>query len=104
VASGKTIYHNYAFGDASLSWDDPSLEDPSRVATKALGVEWLREAQAQLRASVAVLSDDDLLQPRMHFRLRLEETRALITITTGHDFYHAGEINHIRCLHQGDDE
>jgi hypothetical protein len=30
-------------------------------------------------------------------------TRNIIRIIIGHDFYHAGEINHVRALLQGTD-
>jgi hypothetical protein len=33
----------------------------------------------------------------------LKETRWIITMIIQHDLYHAGEINHIRALHQHND-
>ena len=33
----------------------------------------------------------------------MKETRWIISVMITHDLYHAGEINHIRCLSQRDD-
>ena len=105
VGGAKLIYHNHAFGDAQLHWDDPEVLGAEAVATLPTARAWLRACHQRLRDSVASLDDDaELLRPRRHFRGRLHETRWLINVMIQHDLYHAGEINHIRCLHQGDDE
>jgi hypothetical protein len=67
-------------------------------------MEWLLAGHHKWLASVRSLPDDSELD---HDRLtnwgeRLP-TRVLIRIMIGHDFYHAGEINHIRALLQGTD-
>jgi hypothetical protein len=104
VGSAKLVYENYAFGDAKLTWDDPFVIGGDRVSTIPSAIGWLEEVQARLRASIAVLDDEELLRPRMHFTGTLKETRWLIAVMIEHDLYHAGELNHIRCLHQQDDE
>jgi uncharacterized damage-inducible protein DinB len=104
VAGAKFIYDNHAFGDAMLSWDDPSLEGGNALSTIPSAIEWLREGHERLRRNIALLDDDELLRPRMHFSGKLKETRWLIAVMIQHDLYHSGEINHIRCLHQQDDE
>ena len=104
VGSGKFIYQHHAFGDAMLHWDDPAVVGGDRVATIPTAVEWLRENHERLRRSIEALDDTELLRPRPNFRGQLRETRWLIATVIEHDLYHAGEINHIRCTHQQDDE
>jgi len=103
VGGAKLMYHNQAFGDGQLSWDDPLLCGPDGLPSLASALEWLRIGHEQLRASLAALSDADLLAPRMTPQSRLKETRWIIAVMIEHDLYHAGEINHIRALHQHND-
>jgi hypothetical protein len=62
------------------------------------------EGHARWLASIRSLPDDAELD-----RLRLANwgdrfpTRTLIQILIGHDYYHGGEINHLRALIQGTD-
>jgi hypothetical protein len=101
VGTCKLMYENHAFGDATLRWEDPLAES---ATTPTAAIAWLREGQARLRASIAALGDDaELLRPRRANWGELKETRWLIGVLIGHDFYHAGEINHLRSLRQGDD-
>jgi hypothetical protein len=104
IGGGKRIYQIHAFGEANVHWDDPSLQGGDALTTIPTAIEWLREGHERLRQSIAALDDDELLRPRPNFRGALKETRWLIATTIEHDLYHAGEINHIRCLHQQDDE
>jgi DinB superfamily len=103
IGGAKLMYHNLAFGDASLNWDDPVIEDRDAVANIPSAIEWLRHGHEQLRHSIAALADDELELPRKT-HLGLKETRWIISVLITHDLYHAGEINHIRCLRQQDDE
>ena len=105
IAGAKLLYDNHAFGDAKLAWDDPILVGDERVATIEAAITWLEAAHTRLRQSIAALDDDEeLLRHRLHFSGALKETRWLISVTIEHDLYHAGEINHIRCLKHQDDE
>ncbi len=104
VGGGKRMYHNQAFGDGHLTWTDPLIDDPAPCATIESALAWLREGQALLRASIAALEDTELLGLRRSPQGKLRETRWIISTMIQHDLYHAGEINHIRCLHQQDDE
>jgi uncharacterized damage-inducible protein DinB len=64
---------------------------------------WLRESQARLRSHVAALTDDQLEEARLTNWGEMKPTRWIIAAMIGHDFYHAGEINHLRSLLDGDD-
>jgi uncharacterized damage-inducible protein DinB len=105
VGECKYVYDNHAFGDGSMRWDRPgSIPSIERTAAPAEVIEWLREGQRRLRASVAALADDaELLRPRRAPWGREYETRWLINTMIQHDTYHAGEINHVRALRQKND-
>src|SRR5436853_583974 len=96
VGSCKFMYHNHAFGDATLTWDAPLVEGGDALAALAPAIEWLREGQERLRHSIAALDDGELLRPRMTNWGELKETRWIVAVLLQHDLYHAGEINHIR--------
>jgi len=108
VGACKYMYENHAFGDASLRWDDP-LVDQKRLrqaSTESIDelMGWLREAQRVLRSSVAALADDgELVRARRTNWGALAETRWIIKSTIEHDLYHAGEINRMRALRQSND-
>ncbi|GAC1300100.1 MAG: hypothetical protein NVSMB27_40460 [Ktedonobacteraceae bacterium] len=103
VGGCKFMYHNHAFGDAKLTWDDDLVEGRSALATISSAMGWLREGQERLRQSIAALDDAELLRPRMTNWGELKETRWIIAVMIQHDLYHAGEINHIRSLRQQTD-
>jgi hypothetical protein len=124
VGACKLMYENHAFGDASLRWQDigahggeppPAGRDwlsvselDARLAAVELAapepaIAWLRAAHARLRDSVAALDDAELARPRPANWGKLVETRTLIAVMIAHDYYHAGEINHLRALRQRDD-
>jgi uncharacterized damage-inducible protein DinB len=105
VGWAKWMDEDYAFGPATLRGDVPPMVTADlRPRPKDELLAWLREGHHCLTASVAALADDRELD-----RLRLTNwgewlpTRTLVHILIGHDFYHAGEINHIRALLQRDD-
>jgi hypothetical protein len=106
VGWAKWMYQDYAFGPASLRGDQPPLIPPngmrSRPPTELMS--WMSEGHKIWLTSIRALADDTDLD-----RLRLTNwgaylpTRSIIRILIGHDFYHAGEINHIRASLQGTD-
>jgi uncharacterized damage-inducible protein DinB len=104
VGSCKFMYHNHAFGDAKLTWDDPLVKGDDALSTIPAAIAWLREGHERMRQSIATLDDDELLRPRMTNWGELKETRWIITTVIEHDLYHAGEINYIRALAQQNDE
>ncbi len=103
VGGCKFMYHNHAFGDEQYTWEDPVIDGGEALATISSAIAWLREGQALLRQSIAALDDAELLRLRSAPSGAQKETRWLITIVIEHDLYHAGELNHIRALHQKDD-
>jgi hypothetical protein len=109
VASNKVMYQNHAFGDASLTWMDPVLTaaestDADANFVPAHLVEWLRESDLALRRSVDALGDDAELEVNRPVNWGgKRKTRWIISAVIRHDGFHAGEINHIRALHQGND-
>lgn len=115
VGACKYMYDNFAFGDARMTWDDPAgatglaMEDlqsnanlASEPSKEAL-IEWLRDGQRRLVHNVSVLDDDGLLAQRQRPEGGTRETRWIISVMIEHDVYHAGEINHLQALHEGND-
>ena len=102
VGSCKLMYENHAFGDASLRWDQPAAHGVGRLEGPEEARDWLREVQAQVRGSVATLDDAELDRPRRTNWGEMAPTLWIVTVLIEHDHYHAGEINHIRSLRQGD--
>lgn len=99
----KLEYDNCAFGGATLGGDAALVRGEAARADPAAALAWLRECHARLRRSIAALDDAELARPRRTIWGDERETRWLIGIMIQHDLYHAGEINHLRSLHSGDD-
>jgi uncharacterized damage-inducible protein DinB len=105
VAGCKIMYADYAFGPGTKQWGSPEVEgfwEPG-AAPMAEALDWLREAHRSFRTQVADLSDPELDEARMTNWGELRPTRWIIAALIGHDFYHAGEINHLRSLLGTDD-
>lgn len=103
VGESTYVYDNHAFGDASMRWDRPETIPRPPDAGIPGTIAWLREGHRRLRHHVAALDDGQLSTPRLTNWGELRETRWIIGVMIGHDFYHAGEINHLRALRQGND-
>ena len=105
VAGCKVMYADYAFGAGTKQWGTPEVEgawEPN-AAPMPEAIEWLRETHRSFTAHVANLTDDDLDRERMTNWGELRPTRWIVAAIIGHDFYHAGEINHLRSLLGTDD-
>jgi uncharacterized damage-inducible protein DinB len=106
VGWSKWMYEDYAFGPASMRGDQPPLI-PSGSARSRPHDEllvWLTEGHQRWLASVRALPNDtELDKERLTNWGERLPTRDIIRIMIAHDFYHAGEINHIRALLQGTD-
>ena len=100
----KFVGYDQAFGAATLTWDTVGGDEETRDIPSAIA--WLRMGHERLRSGVAALADDaELLRPRRTNWGELRETRWVLVVTMiQHDLYHAGEINHLRALHQGNDQ
>ncbi|MGH2445600.1 MAG: DinB family protein [Candidatus Limnocylindria bacterium] len=105
VAGCKIMYADYAFGAGTKQWGTPEVEGlwQTGAAPMAEAIAWLREAHRSFRGHDEGLTDDDLEQPRMTNGGELRPTRWIVAAIIGHDFYHAGEINHLRSMLGTDD-
>ncbi len=102
----KWMYEDYAFGSVALRGDRPPLvpENGARTRPREELLRWLTEGQRRWLASARALPDDaELDRPRLTHWGELLATRDIIRIMIAHDWYHAGEINHLRALLQGTD-
>ena len=113
VVACKWMYDHYAFGPGEWSWEyaaegqhpfqpAPNYEDNTTYPLDE-AVAWAEAAQAQLRASIDALTDEQLDSPRMTNWGEEMPARWVVQVMVEHDLYHAGEINHIRSLSQRTD-
>jgi hypothetical protein len=101
----KYVCDSQAFGDGSMHWDVPGSIPSVDFRSREAIVDWLSEGHRRLRDSVAALEDDaQLLERRPSYWGEPREIRWQVNTMIQHDLYHAGEINHIRALHQENDD
>ncbi|HEX7196165.1 MAG TPA: DinB family protein [Candidatus Limnocylindria bacterium] len=104
VGTCKVMYDDYAFGPGTRQWGAPDVQPwQEGEAPMAEALEWLRGAHGAFRDHVSGLTDDDLDAPRLTNWGEPRPTRWIVAAIVGHDFYHAGEINHLRSLLGTDD-
>lgn len=105
VAACKIMYADYGFGPGTKQWGTPEVEGPWPPGAAPVGeaIDWLRAAHRSFMDHVLELADDDLDQPRATNWGEARPTRWIIAAIVGHDFYHAGEINHLRSVLGTDD-
>lgn len=106
VGWSKWMYEDYAFGPASMRGDQPPLipENGARSRPPDELLAWLTEGHQRWLVSVRTLPDDsELDRERLTNWGEWLPTRDIIRILIAHDFYHAGEINHLRALLQETD-
>ena len=106
VGWSKWMYEDYAFGRASMRGDQPPLIPAGGVRSRPHDelLVWLTEGHRRWLASVRALPDDtEMDKDRLTNWGEWLPTRDILRIMIAHDFYHAGEINHIRALLQGTD-
>jgi uncharacterized damage-inducible protein DinB len=106
VGWAKWMYEDYAFGSASLRGDQPPLipAEGARSRPHDELLTWVIDGQRRLLPAVRALADDaELDRARLTNWGERLPTRMIIRIMIAHDFYHAGEINHIRALLHGSD-
>lgn len=106
VGWAKWMYEDYAFGSGTLRGDQPPMVPAGNAKSRPREelMAWLKEGHHRWLNAVRALSDDSELERERPTNWGDQlPTRVLIRILIGHDFYHAGEINHIRVLLQGID-
>lgn len=104
VGTCKVMYDDYAFGPGVRQWGEPEVQPwQEGEAPMAEALDWLRETHRSFREHVAGLTDADLDQPRKTNWGEMRATRWIVAAIVGHDFYHAGEVNHLRSLLGTDD-
>jgi uncharacterized damage-inducible protein DinB len=104
VGACKVMYDDYAFGSGTLQFGTPEVEPFAGGGSPADVIEWLEAAHARLVEHVAALEDDaELDRTRATNWGEQRPTRWIIAAMITHDAYHAGEINHIRSVRDGDD-
>jgi hypothetical protein len=95
VAACKVMYHEYAFGEGKLTWDDLVIP---HTATGAIA--WLEDGHARLRAALDTLTDADLDVLRAtNWGDRWPTWRILWTMID-HDAHHGAEIGTLRDLYR----
>ena len=105
VAACKIMYADHAFGKGTRQWGTPEVEGPWEVGAAPMSeaLEWLVAAHRTFRTHVEALTDADLHRDRPTNWGEKRTTRWIIAAMVGHDFYHAGEINHLRSMLGTDD-
>ena len=104
VGACKVMYDDYAFGTGTLRFATPEVEPFAGGGSPAEVIAWLEAAQTRLIGHVAALADDDELDVlRLTNWGEQRPTRWIVAAMITHDAYHAGEINHLRSLLDGDD-
>ena len=104
VGACKVMYDDYAFGGGTLQFGTPEVEPWTGGGSPGDIVDWLTGAHERLAGHVASLADDaELDAARLTNWGEQRPTRWIVAAMITHDAYHAGEINHIRSLLDGDD-
>jgi uncharacterized damage-inducible protein DinB len=106
VGWSKWMYEDYAFGSGSMrGYQPPLVPAPGARSRPRLELlAWLTEGHQRWLASVRALTEDsELDRERLTNWGERLSTRDIIRIMIAHDFYHAGEINHLRALLQQTD-
>jgi hypothetical protein len=90
---------NLGVGTEDLESEHPLDNEPPMADVIA----WVTERADAFRDAVARLDDAGLVEERINHRGEPHTVSWFIGVMIQHYSYHAGEINHIRALHQGKD-
>ncbi|HEX3049757.1 MAG TPA: DinB family protein [Aggregatilineaceae bacterium] len=101
VGSAKWMYQDHAFGAGTISHEESFIAGQKRSHTEL--IDWLLEGHRCWIDSLSALTDDQLDGERLLPWGETMPLRTIIHIVIAHDTYHAGEINHLRALLQGND-
>jgi uncharacterized damage-inducible protein DinB len=97
------MYENHGFGDRSKTWEDNTINGLAPGGTVEETLTWFRATHRTFRESLAGITDDQLDELTYgHWGGQLPRRR-VVELMIQHGLYHAGEINHLRCLIQGND-
>jgi len=95
---------NVPAGDLGVGTEDlDSVHPLENEPPMAAVIAWVTERARAFRDAVAQLDDAALMGERTNHRGEMYPIRWFIGVMIQHYSYHAGEINHIRALHQGND-
>jgi len=121
VGGAAYLYYDRAFGnhavfgDPITNWNVPAgdlgvgtldLDSDRRLENEppmADVIAWVTERARVFRDAVAKLDDAGLQEERVTHFGQTQPVRWFVAVMTQHYSYHAGEINHIRALHQRND-
>jgi uncharacterized damage-inducible protein DinB len=104
IGACKVMYDDFAFGAGTLQFGTPEVEPFATEGSPEDVIAWLETTHRRLVDHVTALADDgELDRRRLANWGEQRPTRWLIAALIAHDAYHAGEINHIRSLLDGDD-
>ena len=101
AAVAKHIYTAFLFSDARPSWQEIHAQCNARAGSDtAVLIDWAREGHAAFMAGMTTLQDEDLDTITTKWHGATDTTAEVIAVMIQHDCYHAGEINHLRAVHQ----
>jgi hypothetical protein len=122
VGGAAYLYHDRAFGGGAMFGDPPRDWNPP-AGDLGFGMEdleayhpleneppmadviaWATDGARAFRDAVDDLDDSALMEERTNHRGEPFPIRWFAGVMIQHYAYHAGEINHIRALHQGNDD
>ena len=106
VGWSKWMYENFAFDGGTLRGDQPPMVPPDgeRARPRDELLAWIREGHARWLHSLASLPGDRALDELRPTNWGDQvSTRIQIRVLIAHDYYHAGEINHLRAILHGTD-
>ena len=121
IGGSVYLYYDRAFGNRAVfgdpisNWNIPAgnlgvgtldLDSDRRLENeppKAHVIAWVTERARAFRDAVARLDDAALMEERTNHHGQPHAIRWFVAVMIQHYSYHAGEINHIRALHQRDD-
>jgi hypothetical protein len=99
VGGCKYVYADWAFGARKLGWEAPPAYPAGwRTMEPAELRDWLDEGQRTFMKSVAHVGDADLGSTTLAPWGEDVQVRWVLATMIEHDYYHAGEVNHLRSL------
>jgi hypothetical protein len=94
VAACKVIYHEWAFGEAKLTFPDLDIPESANGA-----IAWLERGQSLLRQDLAQLDEAELDHEKKTNWGELWPAWRIFWAMLDHDALHGGAIGHLRDLY-----